>query len=301
MESVVESHGLLSPAASALSSSAGGSHGEQGLPTARSHPLKPGGKKEIALINYVDDKILRITRRYGKKFSDSNAVQDDAPGYTSFDQVVEDVEAVFEVVWISGTRKLEILPAKKDCSLPDQGMYQVCWRLPVCSDPTPKFIYPSSPVCYSIMSRGADFLCSAAIQTPYLLSLAGLLCSYMPAFPFSLSTFHLLKRLDQAFASLLRDHGNIDSVDSQRNLQHVSKTEEVRIKSLIEDTRVVAVQTATNSGHIAQIQDILSNEETEPDDSPADGTTDLQEYDDISIGISKIYKQTMEILGDSLV
>ena len=120
----------------------------------------------------------------------------------------------------------------------------------------------------------------------------------MPAFPFSSSTFHLVKRLDQAFASLLRDHGNLDSVDSQRNLQHVSKTEEVRIKSLIEDTRVVAVETATNSGHRAQMQDILSSDETGPDDSPADGTT---ECDDISIGISKIYKQTMEILGDSLV
>lgn len=75
------------------------------LPTPRSHPLRPGSQKEIALINYLDDKILRITRRYAKKFSNEMLDKDDARGYTTYDEFVSDADPLLEVVWISGTRK----------------------------------------------------------------------------------------------------------------------------------------------------------------------------------------------------
>lgn len=71
----------------------------------RVHPLRPGSQKEIALINYLDDKILRITRRYAKKFSNEPSDADDASGYTNYDEVVADIDSLVDVVWISGTRK----------------------------------------------------------------------------------------------------------------------------------------------------------------------------------------------------
>lgn len=124
-----ESHGLLSPPASAASPAASGTsyHNRTAtLPTPRSHPLRPGSQKEIALINYLDDRILRISRRYAKKFSDEGLQNDDTPGYTTYDEFVADADPLVDVVWVSGTRKfcmtcfgkLEIVsPAFSECCL----------------------------------------------------------------------------------------------------------------------------------------------------------------------------------------
>lgn len=108
MTTAFNHHGLPSPVASANSpapSHAGTSGGLSGLPTTRKHPLKPGSQKEIALINYLDDRVLRMTRRYGKKFAESDSDNDDAPGYTSLHQVFEDLEPLIDLAWASGTRK----------------------------------------------------------------------------------------------------------------------------------------------------------------------------------------------------
>ncbi|RMZ84787.1 hypothetical protein DV737_g951, partial [Chaetothyriales sp. CBS 132003] len=48
--------------------------------------------------------MLRIQRRYGKKFPEyEEADDDDAPGYTSIDQVVEDIDPLLNLAWTSGT------------------------------------------------------------------------------------------------------------------------------------------------------------------------------------------------------
>lgn len=106
-------HGLPSPVTSvnspapSLTSTVGG---RPSLPNARRHPLKPGSPKEIALINYLDDKILRITRRYGKKFAESDSITDDAPGYTSLDQAISDLDPLIDLAWASGTRESLVIP-----------------------------------------------------------------------------------------------------------------------------------------------------------------------------------------------
>lgn len=100
--------GLLSPPTSASSpalSAVSASQRNTGLPVPRVHPLRPGSAKEIALINYLDEKILRITRRYAKKFSNESQDMDNTPGYTTYDQFVSDVDPLVDIVWISGTRK----------------------------------------------------------------------------------------------------------------------------------------------------------------------------------------------------
>ncbi|WEW59863.1 hypothetical protein PRK78_005344 [Emydomyces testavorans] len=92
---------LPSPAPSSALSSASISHS---LPQQRHHPLKPGSTKETTVINYVDSHILAINRRHAKKFSSSFAGEkDDDRGYERFREVVKDIEAVVDVLWVSGT------------------------------------------------------------------------------------------------------------------------------------------------------------------------------------------------------
>ncbi|KIW94255.1 uncharacterized protein Z519_05571 [Cladophialophora bantiana CBS 173.52] len=242
-----QTHRLPTPPASAAShvpSTASIGTRTSALPTPRLHRLQPGSQKEIALINYLDDRILKITRRYAKKFSHEGPEKDDTPGYTTYDQFVVDVDPLVDVVWISGT-------------------------------PT--------------------------IQIPYLLSLAGLACSYLQAFPFSTSVFALTSKIDQGFATLLQPPENGPS--SVAIPYHVSMTDKVRIKSLIEETRVAAVNAASGSGHDARIHD-LSETETEDDEKDTeedDEGEDLPQNMSISLGLSRIFKRTLEILGDSLV
>ncbi|OAP65001.1 hypothetical protein AYL99_00973 [Fonsecaea erecta] len=235
---------LPTPPASAASpapSTASSGTRTSSLPTPRSHRLQPGSQKEIALINYLDDRILKVTRRYAKKFSHEGLEKDDTPGYTTYDEFVADVDPLVDVVWISGT-------------------------------PT--------------------------IQIPYLLSLAGLACSYLHAFPFSTSVFALTSKIDQGFATLLQppENGTVPTTAPY----HVSMTEKVRIKSLIEETRVAAVNAASGSGHDARVHD-LSETETEDDDKDPEEDDDQPQNMSISLGLSRIYRRTMEILGDSLV
>lgn len=111
-------HIPLSPPASAASpapTTTSFTNQNPDLPAPRSHRLRPGSPKEIALINYLDDKILRITRRYAKKFSDEMASKDDAKGYTAYEEFVADVDPLVDVAWISGTRKSSSLASDLLC------------------------------------------------------------------------------------------------------------------------------------------------------------------------------------------
>ena len=79
------------------------------LPQPRSTPLRPGGAKESSFIDYVDRKLLGISRRYEKRFNAE--FEDEATsgiqgrGYESYGELARDLEGVIDVVWVSGTRK----------------------------------------------------------------------------------------------------------------------------------------------------------------------------------------------------
>ena len=75
------------------------------LPTPRRHPLPPSSPKEISVIHYVDEALLRVYRRYGSRFTKPEAARDDAPGYTNIEQVITDLDPLLNVVWVSNTRK----------------------------------------------------------------------------------------------------------------------------------------------------------------------------------------------------
>lgn len=226
-------YGLPSPSPSLTSTQSSNTllSPSKDLPLSRTRPLKPGSQKEISLINYIDSKLLRITRRYAMKFSSDSNETDDAKGYLSFDEIVEDLDGIFNVVWISGT-------------------------------PT--------------------------LQVPYLLTLAGLYCSYMPAFPFTgdLRMFRFVRKLDEGFSYLLSDEMGAG--------YHVTTTERVRIKCLVEETRVVAVEVASEArnGHSMGSEDHSENDEDDNGEEIPD---------QVSMCLSRIYKRTIELLGDSLV
>lgn len=94
---------LPSPPASPVSSP---SAGNTILPQPRSTPLKPGSAKESSFIDYVDRKLLGISRRYEKRFN--AGFEDDETsegrGYESYGELARDLEGVIDVVWMSGTR-----------------------------------------------------------------------------------------------------------------------------------------------------------------------------------------------------
>ena len=125
----------------------------------------------------------------------------------------------------------------------------------------------------------------------------------MPAFPFSTSVFPMIRKLDAAFAHLFHRYSHsLMGIGGASNYR-VSTTDRVRIKSLVEDTRVVAVKVAIQTGHRAQLQDLSESDEDETGLESEMETTNGHPWSDdtLSIGISRIYKQTLEILGDTLV
>lgn len=78
------------------------------LPHPRSHPLKPGSSKESSFINYVDQKLLTISRRYELR---SNPIADKQPSsspedkvYKDFGAVATDLDTLVDVIWVSGSR-----------------------------------------------------------------------------------------------------------------------------------------------------------------------------------------------------
>ncbi|KAF3939854.1 hypothetical protein ABW19_dt0206511 [Dactylella cylindrospora] len=159
---------LPSPAPSNYSSTASRSSGI--LPNQRSTPLKSGSKRESAFINYVDNALLEISRKFTKKFptdeekanaakaNSSNQVDSTTGGnggpvivgYNDVEPLIEDLERIIGLVWVSGT---------------------------------------------------------ASLQIPYLLQIASSLLQYLPPFPpRPVPTFRLFNKLDLAFHILLSEY-----------------------------------------------------------------------------------------------
>ncbi|KAI9777537.1 MAG: hypothetical protein M1839_008831 [Geoglossum umbratile] len=234
------------------------------LPYPRSHPLKPGSAKETAFIQYVDKGMLGVTRRYAKKFSE---------GFGGGDERSYAISA------------------------------------PIPTGETPQGYDSIEGVCMDL-EKLVDVIWvsgTPSLQVQYLLSVALLLTSYLPSFPaLPRPTFRLLKKLDTAFASLLRGH-NIDTGEVLGGFMptagKVSITDMVRLKSLVERTRVVVV-------------DVIGREEApeeweyENDDGDDDGD-DRQESggegmkgqeggNRWEMEIARVYDQTIVELGELL-
>ena len=97
----IPSNSLPSPAPSSASAAA-----VSNLPHPRRTSLRPGSIKEDKVRNYVSDKMLHISRRYVKHFAIPDP-SDEVTGYKSMAELCKDLDDVINIIWLSGTRKLQ--------------------------------------------------------------------------------------------------------------------------------------------------------------------------------------------------
>ena len=228
----------------------------------------------------MDNKLLGISRRYEKRynadFEDEATSGIEGRGYESFGELAKDLEAVIDVVWVSGTRmKPHILN-----------------------------------LVYILKSGLAD---TASLQTPYLLTIALTTCSCLPSFPFQpRPTFHLLHKLDLAFYSLLQgtDAETGDILPGfEGGRVKLSTTEKVRMRGLVERTRVAVVEVAakgesvTNVGSVAQTDTedgFTTNDNNDDEDDAMDGTQVEGNHGRWEMEVARVYERTIVELGMSL-
>lgn len=95
---------------------------------------------------------------------------------------------------------------------------------------------------------------SASLQIPYFLTIALALSSYIISFAFfPQPTFKLLRKLDVVFASLLQGvhvQTGFTLPGFNNGRGRVRTTEQVRIKGLVERTRVAVVEVAGKDGRM---------------------------------------------------
>ena len=167
---------------------------------------------------------------------------------------------------------------------------------------------------------------SASLQIPYFLTIALALSSYIISFPFfPQPTFKLLRKLDVAFASLLRGV-HVQTGDTLPGFSNgrgkVRTTEQVRIKGLVERTRVAVVEVAGKDGRMMMMgldsMDLDSARriiETE-DDFTTDGNETMDESTNDNettpgfnthegsgkweMDVARVYERTIVELGLSL-
>jgi hypothetical protein len=69
------------------------------LPHPRQHPLKSGSNKEAVLRKYLDNAINQINRKHAVRGSENH------DGFASFGEISKELETLFTLIWISGTRR----------------------------------------------------------------------------------------------------------------------------------------------------------------------------------------------------
>ncbi|KAK0509179.1 hypothetical protein JMJ35_008550 [Cladonia borealis] len=265
MTSAAESHpgpgGFLQPTLPSppASTATSASPAPPVLPRPRANPLKPGSSKESSFIDYVDNKLLGVSRRYEKRynadFEDEATSGIEGRGYESFGEMAKDLEAVIDVVWVSGTPSL---------------------------------------------------------QTPYLLTTALTTCSCLPSFPFQpRPTFQLLHKLDLAFYSLLQgtDAETGDILPGfEGGRVKLSTTEKVRMRGLVERTRVAVVEVAAKGGSVAgagsaaqtDTEDGFTTNDNDDGDDAMDERQVEGNHGRWEMEVARVYERTIVELGMSL-
>jgi len=138
------------------------------------------------------------------------------------------------------------------------------------------------------------------LQIPYLLSIALLVVDFLPGFDPSLKlTFKLLDKLDLAFASLLqgRDIDTGEILPGFEGGRGVNATEKVRIRSLVERTRICVVDVTSGKVNIGESEEQMETDEDESMDE--DGDDDNEGYL-WEMEIATVYDRTIGELGDTL-
>ena len=147
-----------------------------------------------------------------------------------------------------------------------------------------------------------------------MLTIALTTCSCLPSFPFlPRPTFQLLHKLDLVFYSLLQgtnaETGEIlPGFEGGRG--KLSTTEKVRIRGLVERTRVAVVEVAAkgesvaDAGSVAQTDTedggFTTNDNNEDEDDAMDGTQVEGNHGRWEMEVARVYERTIVELGMSL-
>jgi hypothetical protein len=138
-----------------------------------------------------------------------------------------------------------------------------------------------------------------------LLTLASLLTQSLPSFPAApKATFRVLDKLDLAFASLLQGR-HIETGETLSGFasgRKISGTEKVRMKSIVDQTRVIVMDVIGRSG--AEEEGEEEDDETvymETGDEMEDiEQEDIEDYGEREMGVARIYDRTVVELGDTI-
>ena len=159
----------------------------------------------------------------------------------------------------------------------------------------------------------ADHFLLASLQTPYLLTIALTACTCLVPFSFSpRSTFHLLHKLDVAFYSLLNCANTGTGVMLPGyGRGKLSTTEKVRMRGLVERTRLAVVEVAGKGGSVDGIDSVVqpsvdtedeftTNEETDDDIDDMEAMQVNGNHGRWEMEIARVYEKTIVELGVSL-
>ncbi|KAL4991759.1 hypothetical protein BDW68DRAFT_126831 [Aspergillus falconensis] len=238
------------------------------LPKQRTHPIRPGSMKEATVINRIDKTILAINRRHAKKFSsvfEQQPTQQNGNGTAT--KSASDKGGEIEGDKERGYESFK--EVVKDL----EGVVDVLW---VSGTPS--------------------------LQIPYLISLSGLVNTYLPDYPFSgKATFRLLRKLDSFFTSLIlgedAETGQpLSGFEGRRNV--VSMTEKVRIKSIAETARVLVVEKGERMDSDADGNDDLK--EDGEDEMDMDLEIKVDRLERWEMETARVYEKTIQLLGDDL-
>lgn len=153
----------------------------------------------------------------------------------------------------------------------------------------------------------------AALQIPYLLTLSLLLSTYLSSFAFApRPTFCLLRQVDIAFSSLLQGR-DVETGEVLPGFEgggrRVSQTEKVRIKGVVERTRVGVVAVAgkgeesvdgTTLDGMAEdsnAEDMSVSMTEEEGDVEMDGVGGHGRWE---MEVARVYERTIVELGETL-
>lgn len=155
---------------------------------------------------------------------------------------------------------------------------------------------------------GADIDIEASLQIPYTISLAVLVSSSLPDYPFTpRSTFRILRKLDAVFASLLLgedvDSGTgspLPGFETRRSV--VSMTEKVRIKSIAESCRMVVMEVRGGDDSEGDSDNGgVEDYDMDTDSGGGAGTeAEAEEPGRWEMEAARVYERTIQILGDEL-
>jgi hypothetical protein len=155
---------------------------------------------------------------------------------------------------------------------------------------------------------------TASLQIPYLLNIANEFTTWLDSFPPSASaTFSVLGKLDHCFASLLKGRDietnePLPGFDSGSR-SGMSRTDMVRCKSLVEQTRVLIVDVMSKEAEELDGDD--DDDEMDESDAPGQSETEDErprwgpgawdEDDDrLHMDVARVYENTLVQLGETL-